>query len=179
MSTSPFIYQRPPRTGLEAYELLPEGTLAELIHDKIFMSPAPKISHQRMLRKIFVQLSNYLEQYPGGEVLCAPLDVFFDERNVLQPDIVFITQENLSIIEEDKIKGVPDVIIEILSPGNPDHDKVVKKEIYEQFGVREYFIVHPTTKEVIAYEHDGRRFVLQPSENGKVTSKLLKQHFVF
>ncbi len=120
-----------------------------------------------------------MDQYNRGEVFCAPLDLFFDEKYVLQPDIIFITQENLSIIKDDKIKGVPDLIIEILSPGNPGHDKAVKKEIYEQFGVKEYFIVHPTTREVIAYEHSGQQYQVQPSENGKITSKLLKQDFVF
>ncbi|MDQ3847189.1 MAG: Uma2 family endonuclease [Bacteroidota bacterium] len=98
---------------------------------------------------------------------------------MLQPDIVFTAQENLSIIKDDKIKGVPDLIIEILSPGNPDLDKVVKKEVYEQFGVKEYFIVHPVTKEVIAYQHDGQQYILQQSEYGRITSKILNNYFGF
>ncbi|MBD0374727.1 MAG: Uma2 family endonuclease [Flavisolibacter sp.] len=179
MGISPFIYQRPPRTGLEAYELLPEGTLAELINDKIFMSPAPTYSHQDTSAELVLQIRNYVKQNALGVCITAPIDVFFDEKNVLQPDIVFTAQENLSIIKDDKIKGVPDLIIEILSPGNPDLDKVVKKEVYEQFGVKEYFIVHPVTKEVIAYQHDGQQYILQQSEYGRITSKILNNYFGF
>lgn len=77
-------------------------------------------------------------------MLTAPIDVEFDENNRFQPDIVYIANKNLSIITEKKIIGSPDIIIEILSPSTSDNDKIRKKRIYEQFGVREYWIADPT-----------------------------------
>ncbi|WP_164515176.1 Uma2 family endonuclease [Paenibacillus lentus] len=76
-------------------------------------------------------------------ILFAPLDVHFNEANILQPDIIFIRNENLHIIKDGYIKGVPDLLIEILSPSSGAMDKIKKKAVYEQFGVREYWIVDP------------------------------------
>lgn len=98
---------------------------------------------------------------------------------MLQPDIVFISKDNLHIIKDDRIKGSPDLIIEILSHGNQSHDLEIKKEIYERFGVKEYFIVNPKNKEVIAYSLENGKFLQQSSETGIVKSRLLGNSFLF
>jgi Uma2 family endonuclease len=113
-----------------------------------------------------------------GRCSIAPMDVYLNDRNVIQPDILFIKTENLSIIKEGKIKGTPDLIVEVLS-SNRRHDLTKKKALYETFGVKEYFIVDPDTKETITYYHDGKKYIQQEGKHGKLKSKLLKKVFNF
>ena len=113
--TSKVNYIQPPKTALEAFEILPEGTLCQLIDNKIIMSPSPEYEHQSLSRVIEREIENFVLNNKLGEILHAPLDVYFDEQNVYQPDILFISKENSSIIKDGKIKGAPDLIIEILS----------------------------------------------------------------
>ncbi|MEI9911018.1 MAG: Uma2 family endonuclease [Bacteroidota bacterium] len=83
------------------------------------------------------------------------------------------------VIKGGKVKGCPDLIIEVLSPGNIDHDKVTKKAAYEKFGVKEYFIVDPATKVTFTWYLTGKKYVKQLSVKGKIKSKLLKKTFSF
>lgn len=172
-------YKLPPRSGMEVYMMLPEGTLAELINDTIYMSPAPDFYHQELSFELSFQFGKHVKENELGKVVVAPMDVYFDDKNVMQPDILFITKENLSIIKNGKINGSPDIIIEILSPGNKKHDTEIKKAIYEQFGIKEYFIVEPETKEVITFYWQKGAFTKQTSAKGKIKSKLFKKTVAF
>lgn len=108
------------------------------------------------------------------------MDVFLDNRNAVQPDILVILTDNMLMLTDDgKIKGAPDFIIEILSPGNKKHDTEKKKAVYEKFGVKEYFIIDPDNKETVTWYLAGNKFVKQESARGKVKSKLLKKVFTF
>ena len=113
-----------------------------------------------------------------GECVFSPVDVYLGHNNAVQPDIVFIAKENLSIIQDGKVKGAPDLVVEVLS-GNKKHDLQLKKQLYETFGVKEYFIMNPADKEVISYYSDGKKFVLQESKKGKIRSKLLRKTVAF
>jgi Uma2 family endonuclease len=83
------------------------------------------------------------------------------------------------LTDDGKIKGVPDFVIEILSPGNKKHDTEKKKAVYEKFGVKEYFIIDPDNKETTSYYLLNNKFVKQEPAKGKVRSKLLKKVFTF
>ncbi len=135
----------PPRTGLEALELLPEGTLCQLINDAIIMSPAPITPHADVQNEIFNALYVFVKRQKAGKVYCAPVDVYLNAKNVYQPDIFFIAKERIDIIEERGIYGSPDLIIEILSADRKS-DLVIKKAVYEVLGVKEYWVVDPLTK---------------------------------
>ncbi|MBI3482446.1 MAG: Uma2 family endonuclease [Bacteroidetes bacterium] len=133
----------PPKTLLEVYRMLPEGTRAELINDKLFMSPAPTIKHQNVIFALTGQFYNYINKEKNGEVFVSPVDVYINEKNVVQPDLVFVAKKNLTILKEDGIYGAPDLIIEVLSPGTKKFDLEEKKKIYEKSGVKEYWVVDP------------------------------------
>lgn len=82
-------------------------------------------------------------------------------------------------IQNDGYYGSPDIIIELLSPSNTKHDLITKKELYEKFSVKEYFIINPENNDVISYFLYDGLYILQDSENGKITSKILDAVFQF
>ena len=164
--------QAPPRTILEVFESLPEGTLCQVVNNRLVMSPAPHSAHQRVSRKIAFQLNQFVEDNKLGEVFYAPVDVYIDEENIYEPDIFFIAAERLSIVQNN-VYGVPDLIVEILSPGSEKLDKVEKKEVYERCGVKEYWIVSPLTKKVIGYTLADKGFVEIYANDGEMVSLLL------
>jgi Uma2 family endonuclease len=171
--------ETPPRTIMEVFKMLPEGTLAELINGTLYMSPAPNTNHQRLMRKLTVAMSTYVEEYRLGEIFFSPYDVYLDEHsNAVQPDIIFISSKNSDIIK-DAVHGAPDLIIEILSPGNPKHDMVLKKELYQQFGVREYWIIIPDTKESTGFTLQNGIYTTCGTFTAKIKSIVLNQEFSF
>jgi Uma2 family endonuclease len=163
---------------MEVYKMLPEGTLAELINGQIYMPPAPNTDQERASTKLLTKLVNFTEQRSLGEVFDSPYDVFLDEKaNAVQPDIAFVAKANLAIVKSHGIVGVPDLLIEFLSPGNDKHDRVVKKDLYEKFGVKEYWIIDPLTKESIVYQWVEKRYVLSKKDKGKLFSPLFNHSF--
>ncbi len=130
------------------YEVI-EGELVE-------MSAAPRSIHQIILSNLSYELIHYTRHKKIGRVLVSPLDVVFSATNSFQPDLVFISNEDQQIIDEKKINGTPSLVIEILSPSNPDHDRVRKFKIYEKFKVKEYWIIDPIGEsiEIFCLEKD-------------------------
>ena len=137
---------RPPRTGMEAFKLMPEGTYCQLINDVLIMSPAPTTQHARIQGKIYSMINNHVLQNQIGEVYFAPVDVYLDTKNAFQPDIFYISNERKDIIKENGIYGPPDLVTEILSKGTRKTDLIKKKNVYEATGVKEYWVADPDTK---------------------------------
>lgn len=163
----------PPRTIREVFESLPEGTRCEVVNNTLVMSPAPSNTHQKVLGKVFTKLLSYIEDKNLGELRIAPFDVYFDEENVFQPDIVFISNKNADKIEEPGFLGTPDLIIEVLSAANAGYDKVDKKDVYEKFGVSEYWIIEPYDKLVTGFALLNQKFELLETGIGVLHSKYL------
>lgn len=162
----------PLRTIVDVFESLPEGTLCQVINNQLIMSPAPTSQHQRILKTIAFELDQFVKSQKLGEVLFAPVDVYLDEKNIYQPDIVFVSREKLHIIQS-KIKGVPDMVIEILSKGSEKLDKIEKKAVYEKCGVKEYWIVDPLSKAVTGYQLKENNYHELPASTGLIQSLLL------
>jgi Uma2 family endonuclease len=170
----------PPRTMMEVFKSLPEGTLAEIIDNQIYMSPSPVFNHQDVLIEIASQLRDKLKK-SGGKVAIAPFEVYLDESsNAVQPDIVVILNTNKGTLNyKGHYHGVPDILIEILSPNNRDHDLIRKKDLYERFGVREYWIVDPESKLSTVFEFINKGYKLVAEDIGVIKSKLLETSVVF
>ncbi|MEP6513484.1 MAG: Uma2 family endonuclease [Parafilimonas sp.] len=165
-----------PVQNIDVFRLFPDGTRIELIDNCFYMPPSLNSDHKISSGDIFVAIKNYLKKNPIGVVLSAPLDVYFDEKsNSVQPDIIFISKENLSIIhKKGAIHGVPDLLIEILSEGNENYDKIYKYSLYEKFGVKEYWIVEPVTKKTIGYKLVSGKYELIGELERKIGFVLLK-----
>jgi len=160
----------------EDYSKLPEGAPYQLIGGKLVRTPAPSTRHQIICARLVFRLSDFVRQHNLGLVLFSPIDVYFEETETYQPDIIFISGERLEIIEEERIKGAPDLVVEIISPSTAYYDLRKKFKIYEKHGVKEYWIVDPEERSVAIYENQGGKFVLiqEVFERGKAKSKVLE-----
>lgn len=173
------IIERPPQTLFEVFKSLPEGTPAQLIKNNIIMSPSPLFKHQKTVGKLYRQIEDFVEANDLGQTIIAPMDVYFDKENIFEPDIFFISNQNSQIIGEDGIYGAPDLVIEILSPSTARLDQEDKKEAYEHYGVKEYWIVDPNTKLAEGYFSEKEVFIELKKEEGVISSRLLKNTFKF
>lgn len=167
-----------PTTAIDIYRSLPEGTRCEVLYNQLIMTPAPNTSHQFLSVKLSSKLFVYLEETKKGAILEAPTDVYLSElQSVVQPDIMVILEENRNLIYEDGVHGAPDIIFEILS-GNHIHDTVKKKSLYEEAGVKEYFVIDPANKMVVMFALNASgKYDVVYELTGKITSGILATSF--
>jgi Uma2 family endonuclease len=144
--------------AMQAWRKLPEGVLAEVIYGKLYVLGTPTTYHAEVTGQIFYELMNYLRQAKKGRVFGTRVSVFLNDRDdVVIPDIVYVSNERQGIVRKSAIYGTPDLHIEVLSPSNSRHDLVLKRALYEQAAVREYWIIDPETKNAQGYLlKDGR-----------------------
>lgn len=161
------------KTPLDEYLSLPEGYPAELIGGEIRMVPSPGRKHQELAARMFVKLRSITDKYNLGESLYE-FDLHVDEETVVKPDIVFVSKERIEIIKDEWIDGAPDIVVEILSPSTAVRDTIIKKELYEKLGVKEYWIVDPEGEEVFVFENEGNKFSLICSGR-KCRSKVIEK----
>lgn len=149
----------------EDYKSLPESETKryELLGGELIMVPSPSTYHQRISGRLWSILRTFVVRRKLGEVFYAPLDIVLgegEEREVVQPDIFLIFKERAKIIAEEEIRGAPDLVVEIISPGTEARDRHYKKTLYARHGVREYWIVDPEAKTIEVYTLGGEGFKL-------------------
>lgn len=133
-----------------AYAAIPnDGRQHEIIRGAHYANPAPNLYHQEVSRHIQFQLYTQIELTEMGKVMDAPVDLQLSEHDIVQPDLVVVTRSRKHILTPTKIKGVPDLVIEILSPSNSDHDLKTKRHLYEASGIPEYWIVFPDEHKIL------------------------------
>ncbi|WP_167880099.1 Uma2 family endonuclease [Leptospira brenneri] len=145
-----------------------EFDLTQILNGVSFVTPSPLGIHQQILGKLFFQLQLHLQKENLGKIFISPLDVILEKDvNVVQPDLIYIKNENLSIFHPNgHIKGVPDLLVEIISPGSISRDSVEKFAIYEKYGVSEYWIVFPEQKVIEVFVlKEGKYSLICSTEN--------------
>ena len=161
----------------EDYKHTSDDERYELIHgDLILMAPAPREAHQRVDMVLGSRLHFYVEEHNLGRVYSAPFDVVLSDTIVLEPDLMFISNERLHIITEANIRGAPDLVIEILSPSTAGRDRTVKRNIYAGYKVKEYWLVDTDAKSimVLVLGEDGFTLADIYSEGQTLTSPTLE-----
>ena len=138
----------------------PEGERYELLDGELTMVPAPDIPHQDSSINLSADLKFLVRRTGIGRVLAAPTDVYFTDTDVVQPDLVFVSNERAGIITDANIRGAPDLVIEILSPSTEERDRVFKRALYARHGVREYWLVDTRRKTIEQLLLDGDDFRL-------------------
>lgn len=147
----------------------------ELWDGELVMSPSPRPDHQRIVVRVWQALHSIVSPRKLGEVFISPLDVVFSARRVAQPDVLFVSNANRGIIQ-DRIRGAPDLVVEVISEGTWRRDRIEKKALYEQFGVAEYWIVDSEAKsiEVFTLADGVYRLHSRASDTEPARSRLLK-----
>ncbi len=148
------------RYTYEDYLKTPDDKRYELINGELLMTPSPIPKHQLISGRLEFKLRGFVKENKFGEVFYAPCDVYLDDENVVQPDILFISKHRLNIIGEKNIQGAPDLAIEILSDYSVYRDTIQKKRLYARFGVKEYWIVIPEEEEIEVYILKGEAYQL-------------------
>ncbi len=163
-------------TYQDYFNLPNDGNRYEVINGELIMVAAPNTFHQKISWNLILAIGSFLKKKKIGQAFGAPTNVLLDEKNVVQPDILFILNEHSEIVKEKYVEGTPELMIEILSEGSAYRDLVDKKELYAKFGVKEYWIVDPMKQRVEILENKNGEFELiqQITKTGKVKSKVLK-----
>ena len=117
------------------YLLLPELDRRELIEGDFFMVPAPNIKHQKIVGYLGAVLRAHVHGQRLGTLLLAPTDVVLSDEDVVQPDLLFVSNARRDIITEDNVAGAPDLVIEVLSPSTAERDMNLKLTLYAGAGV--------------------------------------------
>ena len=163
-----------PATAVDIYRMLPEGTRCEVIFNELTMSPSPTPSHQLLLSDLHALLYAFLRNSNAGKVIPAPIDVYLESKaSVVQPDLIILLNKSLEKIQSDGIYGAPDIVIEILSR-NRTYDTQKKRALYEQAGVKEYFMIDPDNKKAILLTLDrAGKYAETYEEAGRLKSSVL------
>jgi Uma2 family endonuclease len=171
------LHDLPRKLTYDDYALTPEdGQRHEILDGEHYVSPAPFMRHQDVAANLFDELSPFVRKHRLGKVRFAPVDVVLSIHDIVQPDLFFISTQRLGIITEANVQGAPDLVIEILSEKTRRQDEGLKREIYERYGVQEYWTFNPDRKSARIYRRIGNRLrlVAELSAAGDVlTSPLL------
>src|SRR5262249_33169407 len=136
-----------------------DGQRHELIDGEHYVTPSPITRHQRISGNLYWLIRSFLEEHPIGEVFYAPFDVVFSRFDVVEPDLLYISNENREhVLTRQHVRGAPDLVIEIGSPGTRQRDDTIKRRLYERSGVIEYWVVDPELDLIRVYRRTGEAF---------------------
>jgi len=151
---------QPKTTGL-TYENLqdfPDDNLRrEIIDGELVVTSASVPRHQWVVAELVTQLVLYCHAH-GGRAAPAPLDVYLAANNVVEPDVVHFRPETLVRVEEKYVRGPPDLVVEVSSPSTRRLELVRKRELYERFGVPEYWFVDLDADRIEVYRLESGRY---------------------
>lgn len=134
--------------------------LLQLINGEVVIGMPPTPKHQRIVREILVMLT-LLAREIGGEALDSPIEVYLDEHNIYEPDVLYMSPDSKCKVLGKRLEGAPELVVEVLSPSTAKYDKREKYAGYEQHGVQEYWIVDPVHELIDVWTFDGGKFMHQ------------------
>ncbi len=158
----------------DLFSLPDDGRRYEIIEGELYEMPAPNLVHASVVMNLIALLLPIVSSL-HGRLFTAPLDVFFQGADPVQPDIVVILPGWSGSLPLRGPEGAPDLLIEVLSPANRGHDLLTKRALYARAGVREYWIVDPAsqTVEVLTFDRDAFHTVQTAVGDDAVISSLL------
>ena len=138
-----------------------DGRRYEIIEGELYVTNAPSFAHQFAVTTLIRRIGDFVDNDKLGIVLTAPFEIHFSETSrPVQPDVIFIKSENLPPTDSQVFKGIPDLLVEVLSPSSIRSDRSVKFDLYEKMRVSEYWIVNPKTRSVEVYTLSGSEYAL-------------------
>jgi Uma2 family endonuclease len=148
-----------------------DGLRHELIDGKHYVSPSPETNHQRIVRNLLTSLHVHLQDSRRGEVFVAPFDVVISNHDVVEPDVMVVLAEQSAIVTAEHVRGMPAIVVEVLSPTTRRRDETIKRALYLRAGVREYWIVDPEARTIAVWA--GGAAGASTIAGGEMTSTLL------
>jgi Uma2 family endonuclease len=115
----------------------------EMIEGEIVVTPSPSLMHQIVVHRLDVLLDRAIVEPGLGLVIGAPFDVYLDEQNVPQPDLMVVLRDREQVLGSTRLESAPSLAIEIISPSSATKDRVAKRDLYARYGVPEYWLVDP------------------------------------
>jgi Uma2 family endonuclease len=153
------------------YIALPDdGKRYEIIEGEVSMTPAPSPRHQEIQVRLSAALFFFVDKHSLGRVLSSPIDLVLSMVDVVQPDVLFVARDRLHIIAKKNLVGIPNLIVEILSPSSTTRDQKEKLNLYQRYGLPEYWIVDPDSQTVDVYLSAANR--LEKVETLKIGEQL-------
>ena len=160
--------------------LLPDdGNRHEIIGGVHYVTPSPYIPHQILVGRLFVAIAGFLKtRRKLGRVFISPVDVLMSEHDIVVPDLTFVAGDQESILTEANVQGAPALLAEVLSPSTRRRDEGIKRELFDQQGVREYWLVDRTAMRVSIHRRnaDGSFplvLTLEAETDGQLSTPLL------
>lgn len=150
------------------WEKLPDdGNRYEIIEGALYMTTAPSNFHQWIISRLHRSVAIPAEDKGLGVAYFAPIGVLLPTGAAVQPDFLVVLRQNTDIIHEGRIRGVPNLIVEVISPGSADYDEGVKLEAYAQAGVPEYAVIDPAMRKLRLYALEAPGAFAAPREFGE------------
>ena len=150
-------------TGADYLKLTPpshRGVRYQLIEGELVKMAGASQSHQRFIGELFFSLRSQIELESNGEIYLPPFDVYIDEHNTFQPDLLFVSARRREILGERGVTGSPDLVVEVLSESTRQRDFNVKLPVYARNGVREAWLADLRLETVSKYAGDGQTMTL-------------------
>jgi Uma2 family endonuclease len=126
-----------------------DGRRHELLDGEHVVTPSPSRHHQEFLLRLAVLLEPHVRHKGLGKVWLAPFDVVLSLHDIVEPDLIFLSRERMSAMTDANVQGAPDLLVEVLSPSTAKRDRTVKRRIYQNFGVREYWLADPEERSIL------------------------------
>jgi len=145
----------------------------EIIDGELFVTPSPNLKHQIVIGNLFFALKAFVREHKLGLVLFAPMDVVLTIHNVVEPDVLFVSNSRTGRLTANNIQGAPDLVVEVLSESSRKTDEITKRHLYERYGVTEYWVVDPEIDVVKVYRGGTRVAELSLEQNDVLTTPLL------
>ena len=159
----------PPSTYAEYCILNADTPRYEILEGVGYMTPSPGGRHQLVIGNLWHRMYQYAAAAGLGRVFVAPYDVVLSEKDVVQPDVFYISRERIAMVRERAVFGAPDLAVEILSPSSLKRDFCQKLALYEQYGIREYWIVDIANRSIDVWTGTGAAFGNRRLATGDVT----------
>jgi Uma2 family endonuclease len=136
-----------------------DGKRHELIDGEHYVTPSPNTKHQRVSGNLYFLIRAWLEEHPVGQIFYAPFDVVFSNVDVVEPDLLYLSNERVQeVLTAQHVTGAPEIVVEIASKGTRKRDETIKRRLYERCGVSEYWVVDPQLDVVRVYLRAGEVF---------------------
>lgn len=147
-------------TTAEYFELPDQTQPTELIYGELVVSPTSIPKHQNVMGNTYTEIRTIAKSI-GGKAFAAPLEIYLDNGVIPQPDVMWLAPNSKCIIDEKRLIGPPDLVAEIFSPGSVLYDRSDKFDIYERYGIGEYWMIDPIEEYVEVYIRKDDHFVRQ------------------